>query len=70
MLNDMSGVQVSTAAENVCLLQTHATVGSPEIDVSGYEATKDGYPQSGLTGKYVFVDPCELDIRLGRIGDD
>ena len=25
----MSGVQVSTAAENVCRRQTHATVGSP-----------------------------------------
>lgn len=31
MLYDISGVHVSTAAENVCLRQTHATVGSPKV---------------------------------------
>jgi hypothetical protein len=60
----MSGVHDSTAAENVCRLQTLATVGSPGISVS-VDKIQLGWGKILLTGKDVFMNPCELDIRLG-----
>lgn len=69
MLRDMSGVQDSTAAENVCRLHTQATVGSPichEICLA-LPITQENI---GLTSENVFVDPSQLDVSLARVCDD
>ena len=73
MLSDMSGVQVSTAAENVCRRQTHATVGSPvgsKVKKKYWQQTNCTYNVIKLTRKDMFVDPGQLYIGLGRVGDN
>lgn len=58
----MSGEQLSTAAEYVCLLQTDAIVGSPAfLSVGGPRRVRE---YELLTDKDVFVNPSELIVRL------
>lgn len=64
----MVGEHFSTAAENVCRLQTAATVGSPERNVQFTVELRKKW--SIFTREYVFVDACQLDIGLRRIRDD
>jgi hypothetical protein len=68
MLRAISGVHWCTAAENVCRRQTLATVGSP-VDDRDQTTTERGWGR-GLTCKYVFMDPCQLNVGFTRVGDE